>query len=139
MCAASPITLLHNIVSGLWASQASGVAVREYGRVVPLGSDGSYMVYERLDYAETKRRAPDAAAAMKRLKSLARGQTWREQGDEEVRARRAWGGGLTVGADRWGLARVHTTVSWHFLRRSVLILITKLAQVSCQLMRVAGS
>lgn len=95
-----------DVVSGLWASQASGVAVREYGRVVPLGSDGSYMVYERLDYAETKRRAPDAAAAMKRLKSLARGQTWGEQADEEVRARRAWGGGLTEGACQGAQQRV---------------------------------
>ncbi|GAX72683.1 hypothetical protein CEUSTIGMA_g139.t1 [Chlamydomonas eustigma] len=48
----------------------SGLAVKEYGTVVPLGADGSYMVYERLDYAEAKRRAPDAAAAMKRMRSF---------------------------------------------------------------------
>ncbi len=41
--------------------------------MVPVASDGSYMVFERIDYQEAKRRAPEAAEAMRqaRLKSLA--------------------------------------------------------------------
>ncbi len=50
--------------------QVAAVAVREYGTVVPLGLDGSFMVYERLDYDEAKRRAPDQAASLKRMREI---------------------------------------------------------------------
>ena len=53
----------------------SGVSVREYGTVTTVGSDGTYMVFERLDNSEAiKRRGgtgTDAATAMKRLRSFA--------------------------------------------------------------------
>ena len=52
----------------------TGVSVREYGTVVPLGADGSYMVFERLDNTEAiKRRGGsgrDAADTMKRIRAL---------------------------------------------------------------------
>lgn len=40
----------------------AGVAVREYGMVVPLGMDGSYMVYERVDRQEARKRVAAAAS-----------------------------------------------------------------------------
>lgn len=73
--------------TGRPTTQVSGIAVREYGTVVPFGPDGTYMVFERLDSAEAvKRRGSDGGgsggsgrsssvsgdvAATKRLRSFA--------------------------------------------------------------------
>eukprot|EP00955_Chlamydomonas_euryale_P092538 364714-Chlamydomonas_euryale.AAC.6 len=60
--------------SGLYdgGRSSAAVAVREYGTVRPLGGpDGSYSVFERVEYAEAARRDPAAAAAMKRARTFA--------------------------------------------------------------------
>ena len=65
--------------TGRPTTQIAGIAVREYGTVIPFGPDGTYMVFERLDSAEAiKRRGSDGgssvgsgSAATKRLRSFA--------------------------------------------------------------------
>ena len=42
--------------AGLPLKRIAGVSVREYGAVVPLGTDGSYMVYERLEPSDVRHR-----------------------------------------------------------------------------------
>ena len=77
-------TVVHFIIClctciGRPTTQIAGVAVREYGTVIPFGPDGTYMVFERLDSAEAiKRRGSDGgssvgsgSAATKRLRSFA--------------------------------------------------------------------
>jgi hypothetical protein len=43
------------VPGGIHLTQVAGIAVREYGTVIPNGSDGSYTVFERLDKAEAMR------------------------------------------------------------------------------------
>ncbi|KAF5840064.1 hypothetical protein DUNSADRAFT_17981 [Dunaliella salina] len=42
--------------SGLHLNRIAGTAVREYGAVVPLGLDGSFMIYERLEPPDVRRK-----------------------------------------------------------------------------------
>lgn len=51
-------------VEGVRLQQIAGVAVREYGAVVPYGLDGSYMVYERMDRADARKRLAAAGGTV---------------------------------------------------------------------------
>jgi hypothetical protein len=43
------------VPGGIHLTQVAGVAVREYGTLIPNGSDGSFTIYERLDKTEATR------------------------------------------------------------------------------------